>query len=315
MLFILRGLLHVLHLFYHLFTLIASCKSQPQPHGLSYPRKQNPRHLALLLVADGNESTPGSAILDCFLESIQRTVGWCRTVGIQKLTVYDRDGLLAANIEQLSQRLSVSTQHHSEDETSEIEYPLTPPPSDVSDSRPLSPVNLRSLDLDVSILELHDATPVERESISGVKQRRKTQPDHEKTSMDEITIHVVSRASGKPVVARAANVLVHDPKWQQQQMGIGDLDSILEGGRGLPSPDFMIIYNIFPSLRRRKQPLELYGFPPWQITLTEFHDCSEYFPLSWPWVGASSRDPEPLSEISFRRGLDGFAEAQMRFGK
>lgn len=82
-------------------------------------------------------------------------------------------GLLAANIEEVSQRLSVSTQHHSEDETSEIEYPLTPPPSDVSDSRPLSPVNLQSLDLDVSILELHNTTLVERENVSGVKQRSK----------------------------------------------------------------------------------------------------------------------------------------------
>lgn len=104
--------------------------------------------------------------------------------------------------------------------------------------------------------------------------------------MDEITIHVVSRASGKPAVARTANVLASDPKWQQGRISTGDLDSILEGthnfspnhasylvlsgGRGLPSPDFMIIYNIFPSSRRQKQPFELHGFPPWQITLTEF---------------------------------------------
>ena len=49
-----------------------------------------------------------------------------------------------------------------------------------------------------------------------------------------------------------------------------DLPSFFIGDRGLPSPDFMIIHNVFPSLRRRKQPIELHGFPPWQITLTEF---------------------------------------------
>lgn len=92
MLFLLRSLLHVLHLFYYLFTLVASWKSRPQPQELSYPRKQIPRHLALLLASDGNESTSGDVALECFLESIQRTVGWCRAVGVRKLTVYDRDG-------------------------------------------------------------------------------------------------------------------------------------------------------------------------------------------------------------------------------
>lgn len=189
--FLLRSLLHLLHFFYHVFTLISSRKPQPQPHQLSYPRKQIPRHLALSLVSYNNESTSGDAVLECFLESIQRTAGWCGTVGIRKLTVYDRDGtaisirprlaritnystgILSANIEQVSQRLAVLTQHHSEDEISEIEYPLTPPPSDVSESRPLSPVNLRSLNLDVSILEVRATIPVKEESIRGVKQRRK----------------------------------------------------------------------------------------------------------------------------------------------
>lgn len=313
MLFLLRSLLHVLHFFYYLFTLVVSWKPQPQPHELSYPRKQVPRHLALLLISDGGESASADAVLECFLESVQRTVGWCRSVGIRKLTIYDRDGLLAANIEQVSQRLSVPTQHHSEDEASEIEYPLTPPPSDVSDSRPLSPVNLRSLDLDVSILEIYP-TPAEQESKQGVKQRGKPLLASEKTT-DEIVIYVVSRTSGKPAVARAAHVMASDPGWQQQRIGVRDLHVILEGDRGLPSPDFMIVYNVFSSSRRRGKPLELYGFPPWQIALTEFHDCSDYSPPSLPWASASSRDPEPLSEISFRRGLDEFADAQMRFGK
>jgi len=154
--FLLRSLLHLLHFFYHVFTFVSSRKPQSQPHELSYPRKQVPRHLALLLVSENSESTSRDAVLECFLESIQRTAGWCGTVGIRKLTVYDRDGtpistcpslvrvtnystgILSANIERVSQRLTVLTQHHSENEVSEIEYPLTPPPSDVSESRPPS---------------------------------------------------------------------------------------------------------------------------------------------------------------------------------
>ena len=206
--FLLRSLLHLLHFFYHVFTLISSRKPQPQPHELSYPRKQVPHHLALLLVSDNNESASGDVVLECFLESIQRTAGWCGTVGIRKLTVYDRDGtavsirprltritnystgILSANIEQVSQRLTVLTQHHSEDEISEIEYPLTPPPSDGSESRPLSPVNLRSLNLNVSILEIRTTIPVKEESIRGVKQRRE-QPSG-------ITIQALTSSQEKP---------------------------------------------------------------------------------------------------------------------
>ena len=205
--FLLRSLLHLLHVFYRIFTFVASQKAQPQPYGLSYPRKQMPRHLALLLVSDGDESSSEDASLECFVESIQRTVGWCQTVGIQKLTVYDRNGtaisirlrfvrvtnsstgLLSANIEQVSQCLSVPVQNHSEDEASEIEYPLTPPPSDVSDSRPLSPVNLQSLNLNVSILEIHSATPVEEENIQGPKQRRERPLD--------VTTRLLTSSQGK----------------------------------------------------------------------------------------------------------------------
>lgn len=313
--FLLRSLLHVLHFFYHISTLLASWKPHPQPHEISYTRKQVPRHLALVLIADPDEFTSRDAVVECFLESVQRTVGWCRAVGIRKLTVYDRDGLLAANIEQLSQRFPVSTHPHSEDETSEIEYPLTPPPSDVSDSRPLSPVNLRSLNLDVSVLEIYDSAPSKKEDIQGARRRRKTQSESKNITNGVVILHVVSRSSGKPAVAYAAHAMASDPQWQRQQIGVPDLNAILEGDRGLPSPDFMLVHNVFPSLRRRKQPLELHGFPPWQITLTEFHDCSEYAPLPWPWAGDTLRGPEPLSETSFCRGLDEFSGAQMRFGK
>jgi hypothetical protein len=89
----------------------------------------------------------------------------------------------------VSQRLSISVQNDSEDETSEIEYPLTPPPSDVSDSRPLSPVDLRSLNLDVSILEIHATIPVEEGNTGGVKQRREQPPG--------VIIRVLTLSQGK----------------------------------------------------------------------------------------------------------------------
>jgi hypothetical protein len=57
----------------------------------------------------------------------------------------------------------------------------------------------------------------------------KTLLSSEKHNADEITIHVVSRSSGKPVVARAAHVMANDQKRQQQRVAIQDLNAILEG--------------------------------------------------------------------------------------
>jgi dehydrodolichyl diphosphate syntase complex subunit NUS1 len=36
---------------------------------------------------------------------------------------------------------------------------------------------------------------------------------------------------------------------------------------GLPSPDLMIVHHVCPQ--DPPPPLELHGFPPWQIALTE----------------------------------------------
>ena len=48
--------------------------------------------VALLLVSDGDESATTDSVLECYLETVQRIVGWCRTVSIRKLTAYDHDG-------------------------------------------------------------------------------------------------------------------------------------------------------------------------------------------------------------------------------
>ena len=83
--FLLQSLFHILHFFCRILTLMSSRKPQPQPHQLSHPRKQVHRRLALLPVSDDDESTSGDAILECLLESIQRTVGRCGRSGYGSL--------------------------------------------------------------------------------------------------------------------------------------------------------------------------------------------------------------------------------------
>lgn len=50
------------------------------------------------------------------------------------------------------------------------------------------------------------------------------------------------------------------------------------GELGFPEPDLMIVHQVSPSHPRK--PLELYGFPPWQIRLTEIR-YANYFLCSY----------------------------------
>lgn len=149
--------LRILHYIYALSFLVYSCWKRftwATPQSLATARGRIPKHLALLLVAD-----PGAA-LDASEELITRsvidTVGWCRAIGIEKLTVYEEHGELAPllNFNNIITTHFVGTllkytqkfrEYFSSDPSdecssdSEVEYPLTPPPSDYSESRPISP--------------------------------------------------------------------------------------------------------------------------------------------------------------------------------
>ena len=68
----------------------------------------------------------------------------------------------------------------------------------------------------------HDHTSVDL--VTG-----KTRLNPGNTCTDGVTVHVVSRSSGKPTVAHAANVMANDPKWKQQRIDVQDMNAILEG--------------------------------------------------------------------------------------
>jgi len=62
-----------------------------EPLPLTAHRSKVPAHLCLNLVAS-DELDPEVAEV-AFLECLRRTVGWCKVVGIESLTVYDRHGM------------------------------------------------------------------------------------------------------------------------------------------------------------------------------------------------------------------------------
>jgi len=309
--------LHLLHLFYSLATFATAiwkylARRKPQP--LTAKRAKLPSHLALLLVSSdevGIEDTEKN-----FVESVVRAATWCRTVGIGKLTVYDSQGITLNRSQDIQERL-IAYRPVSEDDTdSEVEYPLTPPLSDSSDSRPISPeygFHLGVVTIQVS--ELQARKPNRRRNV--VRRKR---PKNTFTPVIPLTLNLVSRESSKPGVASVARSYIRNlsrttgktssfPDCVDFDLSLNELNSVLEGRYGLQSPDFIIVHRICP-FQDYRIPLELYGFPPWQMGLSEiFHNR---YPHS---IWSSPSTTLLLGEEEFRAALDEFAGAEMRLGK
>ncbi|GBE77997.1 Dehydrodolichyl diphosphate syntase complex subunit Nus1 [Sparassis crispa] len=239
--------------------------------------------------------------------------------------MYDYDGTLSSSASSIRERLSGHFDFPDIAVESDIEFPLTPPSSDDSDSRSNSPdANIIRPRLNVMTLEF--AGIGKKKSHVGrpaVKRRRLTRSN---SDTKPLTLHIVSRQSGKPTISRAASAILHSQRRRvSPQLSTYDenpgamqqlLVSLLEGDDGFPSPDLAIVHYITPG-RLHLFPMELHGFPPWQMRLTEFyfdgHFCTDVAHLL---PGIPGNGPcSPLEEIEFRRALDKFASAEMRLGK
>ena len=86
-------ILSLFHTVYYILNVVSTLRASVvrPPNLLAAKRKQVPTHLALLL------TTENAVIDEAFefqlVDNIQETVSWCRAAGIQRLTVYDRDGM------------------------------------------------------------------------------------------------------------------------------------------------------------------------------------------------------------------------------
>ncbi|KAJ6621698.1 hypothetical protein B0H10DRAFT_2017080 [Mycena sp. CBHHK59/15] len=317
------ALLRVLHSFHFLIALISALWDQfhpTPPLPLRVTRRRTPHHLALLLVPDSiHDST---ITQQCLLETVNRTVGWCRAIGIEKLTVYDTEGVLVDCAHQISQRASVFCEPDGyESAGSDMEYPLTPPSSDYSDSRPRSPED--GFQKNNSLVTV--CLPEIRKKTSNRSFKRRQQA-REKTKVYErpLTLHIASRHSSKPSIAAVASSLARrraespDSKNSQLNLSVEMLNSILEGPQSLSAPDFLILHHLHRS-NYTTVPLELYGFPPWQIRLTEIHHIHKRRLPILDWLRVRGKTPlnipQLIEEIDLRAALDEFAGAEMRFGK
>ncbi|KAH9936999.1 uncharacterized protein B0H18DRAFT_1150097 [Fomitopsis serialis] len=328
--------LAIFHALYWLVTTarrLLTIADQPQP--LNALRQKLPSHLALLLVAEHHRDSDATEQL--MVESVEKAVTWCRVAGINRLTVYDREGLLSTLSLDIRKRLvkhSVTPSTDSDLET-EIEFPLTPPSSDDSDSRPLSPDSeVSPYKLNVTSVQIPGHAEKGRRKMLGVKstaRRRRATREFSESKPTPFTLHILSRKSGKPAIAETICRLLFGPREERSTASaIGSRAYLLprrlhppflqdasylyipSGNNGFPEPDLMLVHRIHAS---NTSDLELHGFPPWQIRLTEF---DEYKPLDSTWHrwGHHSRSPgRPLDETEFRRALDTYAAAEMRLGK
>ncbi|CAA7265845.1 unnamed protein product [Cyclocybe aegerita] len=323
--FLFAFILHVFHFAYSLVLKIRSFWNQcspTQPQLLTAHRHRIPKHLAIVFVTDETVSAPTAQGI--LTESVLNTVKWCRTIGIKKLTVYEETDILSQCTRNIRDCLPVKSSGNDSSE-SETEFPLTPPPSDYSESRPLSPDHNQASVVPVTMLHVGSPPPPAKE---GHKRRKSVGRNAAEIDgpKNDLILCLASREASKPAIAAAARVLAQtrnrplrkagrSHKGQPFILSVDQLDDLLEDEDTLSSPDFMIIHHIASS-NLLPTPPELHGFPPWHIRLTEiYHNLPHLDRPRAGWNWRSSYDPLVLDENVFRKALDEFASAEMRFGK
>ncbi|KAH7883543.1 hypothetical protein F5I97DRAFT_1958405 [Phlebopus sp. FC_14] len=294
----------------------------PQP--LTALRSKLPSHLCLVLVADNKGCE--TEIETAFLRCLQRVATWCRQLGIKTLTAYDRDGTHVSWIKRGASTLFVredvsAVEEHPDDSCeSEVEYPLTPPLSEPSLSRNQSPDRVK-VPVSLDIVTMHGSATRSHKR-RNVAVRPKGECAVVSSTSGKLTLHFASRASGKPAIASASRSLLENyvrrsimsgvtPNGVDYSLDSNELRPVLEGA--LPQPDFMIVHHV-NGLKIPYPPFELHGFPPWQITLTEFHRTHPT-DMQAPGLLESTSLCTLISETAFCRALDEYAGAQFRLGK
>ncbi|KAI0375075.1 hypothetical protein BV20DRAFT_933788 [Pilatotrama ljubarskyi] len=318
-------ILAVLHALYRLVLVFQSVfRSDKEPRPIAAQRSKLPSHLAVTLVP--NAEVDDDANEQYMLNTVEKVVSWCKVAGIRRLTVYDRQGVLAKCSLELRQRLHPPPSAELDDSPVEcdIQYPPTPPPSDDAESRPLSPHSDSAMPkLSVTTIHFPVNPSKARKRMNGLKRRRVLIADG-KTDEPQLILDIISYQSGKPAVAAAAGTFLHAARQRKLHddvahapppiPSIQELNVVLEGEHGFPSPDLMIVHRK-PPVAQLREPVELDGFPPWQTRLTEIYwDRHPPVERRW-WRWATPEDRSSIEETEFRRALDEFADAEMRLGK
>ncbi|KAK8181377.1 Decaprenyl diphosphate synthase-like protein [Phyllosticta citribraziliensis] len=223
-----------------------------------------PKHLSIIL--DFNDDEQRGAGLEGLVNDISEVAAWCASAGIPALSVYEKTGILKNYLPATHRRISRTLESYfgpSKKPTLSLRAPNLP-----SFSPPTTPP-------EHSAATPSDANPNGRAPLS------------------HLTILLLSAEDGRSTLVDLTKTLAEMS--QKRKLSPSDISmelidaEITESVMG--EPDLLILFG--PRV-------ELKGYPPWQVRLTEiFH----------------SPDTSVVGYQTFLRGLHKYANASLRFGR
>ncbi|KZT57087.1 hypothetical protein CALCODRAFT_496554 [Calocera cornea HHB12733] len=290
-------------------SLISRFGHRPAPKPLRAERKRLPKHLAVCFQDAEREDA------QVLLESCVRVEKWAREIGVKEVSFYDRKGVLQLHQTILRELLppSVSPISTPPSRLLDIELPPTPPIS----AKPTPPSSIDGLS--------DSDTPTTKRTL---RNRRKVMSSHPLDTVDEIPrypppkVNVLSFDQSKPLIAQVAQTLALRRQAHptlSQSVYIADIDELAKAS--FASPDLLLVHPTRPATLSPwviiPRPLELDGFPPWHIDLTEMYYEPPVFRLPIPriWEGRWRVPGEVVREGEFLRTLESYGKAEMRKGR
>ncbi|KZO96271.1 hypothetical protein CALVIDRAFT_537447 [Calocera viscosa TUFC12733] len=290
-------------------SLINRFRRRPAPKPPRSERRRVPKHFAVCFQDAGREDA------QVLLESCVRVERWAREIGVKELSFYDRSGILQLHQTILRELLPPSPSPISTPRPRplDIELPLTPPTS----TKPTPPSSVDGLS--------DSDTPSNK---SALRRRRKLGSSHRLDAVDEASVYppprvnILSFDQSKPLIAQAAQTLALRAKAHptpSQSISVADVDELVKAS--FTSPDLLLIHPIRPAILSPwsilPRPLELDGFPPWHMDLSEMYYEPPKFRLSLPriWEGRWSLPGEVVRQAEFLKTLERYEKAEMRKGR
>ncbi|GAA6043344.1 hypothetical protein JCM8097_008037 [Rhodosporidiobolus ruineniae] len=289
-----RALRLVAHLFpLSIFPALRRRPSPPNPtNDLAAGRwTKVPKHLAVRLAPGGRgwafwrRRDDEDKALRERTEQVRRLAGWCRELGVVTLSVYDETGLLVQHASHVADALEYLVDTASSENANGIS---------VLRRRDEAGLAKEGAGGETGG-EVGANTPPAEASESGASA---TLVDEHPPSSPSLSINLLSRAAGRPQLARIAQLFALERRAgrEAEQLSTEAVSAAVDA-LPLSEPDLLFVFG-GPYLR-------LHGFPPWQLRLTEIH----HHP-SPDWLA-----PPPLTYEVFRSALDVYGRAEMRLGR
>ncbi|GAA6022680.1 hypothetical protein JCM10207_008579 [Rhodosporidiobolus poonsookiae] len=260
-----------------------------------------PRHLAVRFAPGGRggwgmlfRRRSDEEELDERVKQLRLLITWCTQLGIDTLSVYDETGLLTHHARHIAAQLGLEVVQLDGKAEGEMEGLVT--------LRRREERGKGAQGTMQSCTERKETAVDDAESAGSSATLVDSPPSPSlsltASSAPGVTLNLLSRAAGRPQLARVAQALAVGRMALKPETELtGEAVAEVIDALPLGEPDLLFVLG-GPYLR-------LQGFPPWQLKLSEMYHHS-----SPSWL-----PPPPLTYDIFRRALDLFGRAEMRLGR